>query len=100
MTDTSDTSDPSELADAHPDDEASFEDPDAEPEAKPDRFRSAVEWVAVNRAAFDDPSILAGLADEFGSQAVVCAIDAKAGEVFTHAGTRPTFTRSEHNVHL
>ncbi len=27
--------------------------------------------VAVNRAAFDDPSILTRLADEFGSQAVV-----------------------------
>jgi cyclase len=45
--------------------------------------------VAVNRAAFDDPSILTRLADEFGSQAVVCAIDARAGEVVTHAGRTP-----------
>ena len=42
--------------------------------------------VAVNRAAFEDPTILTRLADEFGSQAVVCAIDAQAGEVVTHAG--------------
>jgi cyclase len=45
--------------------------------------------VAVNRAAFDDPSILTRLADEFGSQAVVCAIDARAGEVVTHGGRTP-----------
>ena len=42
--------------------------------------------VAVNRAAFDDPAILTRLAEEFGSQAVVCAIDAQDGEVVTHAG--------------
>ena len=42
--------------------------------------------VAINRAAFDDPAILTALAAEFGSQAVVCAIDARAGEVVTHAG--------------
>ncbi len=52
-------------------------------------LRAGADKVAVNRAAFDDPSILTGLADEFGSQAVVCAIDARAGEVVTHAGTRP-----------
>jgi cyclase len=45
--------------------------------------------VAVNRAAFDDPGILGALAAEFGSQAVVCAIDARAGEVVTHAGREP-----------
>jgi cyclase len=45
--------------------------------------------VAVNRAAFDDPSILTRLADEFGSQAVVVAIDARGGEVVTHAGRLP-----------
>ena len=43
----------------------------------------------MNRAAFDDPSILTALADEFGSQAVVCAIDARDGEVVTHAGRTP-----------
>ncbi len=45
--------------------------------------------VAVNRAAFDDPMILTRLAEEFGSQAVVIAIDARAGEVVTHAGRTP-----------
>jgi cyclase len=45
--------------------------------------------VAVNRAAFDDPTILTRLAEEFGSQAVVVAIDARAGEVVTHAGQAP-----------
>jgi cyclase len=45
--------------------------------------------VAVNRAAFDDPSILTRLAEEFGSQAVVVAIDARGGEVVTHAGRTP-----------
>jgi cyclase len=45
--------------------------------------------VAINRAAFDDPGILTALADEFGAQAVVCAIDARAGEVVTHAGRNP-----------
>ena len=34
--------------------------------------------VAINRAAFDDPSILTELAAEFGTQAVVCAIDVRA----------------------
>ena len=45
--------------------------------------------VAINRAAFDDPEILTALAAEFGAQAVVCAIDARGGEVVTHAGRRP-----------
>ena len=52
-------------------------------------LRAGADKVAVNRAAFDDPSILTGLADEFGSQAVVCAIDARGGEVVTHAGSCP-----------
>ncbi len=52
-------------------------------------LRAGADKVAVNRAAFDDPSILTRLADEFGSQAVVCAIDARAGEVVTHAGKKP-----------
>jgi imidazole glycerol-phosphate synthase subunit HisF len=45
--------------------------------------------VAINRAAFDDPATLTALAEEFGSQAVVCAIDARNGEVVTHAGRQP-----------
>lgn len=49
-------------------------------------LRAGADKVAVNRAAFDQPQILGELAAEFGSQAVVCAIDARAGEVVTHAG--------------
>ena len=45
--------------------------------------------VAVNRAAFEEPGILTALAQEFGSQAVVVAIDARGGEVVTHAGREP-----------
>jgi cyclase len=52
-------------------------------------LRAGADKVAVNRAAFDDPSILGALAEEFGSQAVVCAVDARAGEVVTHAGRNP-----------
>ncbi len=52
-------------------------------------LRAGADKVAVNRAAFDDPTILTRLAEEFGAQAVVCAIDARAGEVVTHAGRTP-----------
>jgi cyclase len=52
-------------------------------------LRTGADKVAVNRAAFDDPSLLTALADEFGAQAVVCAIDARGGEVITHGGRTP-----------
>ena len=52
-------------------------------------LRAGADKVAVNRAAFDEPELLTALADEFGSQAVVCAIDARGGEVVTHAGGNP-----------
>ena len=52
-------------------------------------LRAGADKVAVNRAAVDDPGLLTALAEEFGSQAVVCAIDARAGEVVTHAGRNP-----------
>jgi cyclase len=51
-----------------------------------DLLLAGADKVAINRAAFDDPTILSALAAEFGAQAVVCAIDARAGEVVTHAG--------------
>jgi imidazole glycerol-phosphate synthase subunit HisF len=54
-----------------------------------DLLLAGADKVAINRAAFDDPTILTALAAEFGSQAVVCAIDARAGEVVTHAGRTP-----------
>jgi cyclase len=52
-------------------------------------LRAGADKVAVNRAAFDQPEILTSLAAEFGSQAVVCAVDARAGEVVTHGGRKP-----------
>jgi cyclase len=57
-------------------------------------LRAGADKVAVNRAAFDDPSVLTGLADEFGAQAVVCAIDGRRGEVVTHAGRNPRGRRA------
>ena len=53
-----------------------------------DLLRAGADKVAVNRAALEHPSLLTELAEEFGSQAVVCAIDAKDGEVFTHGARR------------
>ena len=52
-------------------------------------LHAGADKVAVNRAAFDDPGLLTTLADEFGSQAVVCAIDSRAGRVVTHGGRVP-----------
>jgi imidazole glycerol-phosphate synthase subunit HisF len=52
-------------------------------------LRGGADKVAVNKAAVDDPKLLTALADEFGAQAVVCAIDARAGEVVTHGGREP-----------
>ena len=49
-------------------------------------LRAGADKVSLNRAAVDDPALLTALADEFGAQAVVCAIDARGGEVVTHAG--------------
>jgi imidazole glycerol phosphate synthase glutamine amidotransferase subunit len=52
--------------------------------------------VAVNTAAVDDPALLTALADRFGSQCVVLALDAARREdgpgfeVVTHAGRRRT----------
>jgi cyclase len=56
-------------------------------------LRAGADKVAVNRAAFDDPGILTSLSDEYGAQAVVCAIDARGAnggfEVVTHGGRMP-----------
>jgi cyclase len=51
--------------------------------------RSVDDGLALLRAALDEPGLLTRLADAFGSQAVVCAIDARGGEVVTHAGRNP-----------
>jgi imidazole glycerol-phosphate synthase subunit HisF len=52
-------------------------------------LRAGADKVAVNRAAVDEPELLSDLAEEFGAQAFVCAIDARGGEVVTHAGRKP-----------
>ena len=41
------------------------------------------------------PALLTALADEFGAQAVVCAIDARAGEVVTHGGRNAARARRD-----
>lgn len=43
--------------------------------------------VSVNSAALSDPSLIASIARAWGSQAVVVAIDARSGMVFSRAGT-------------
>lgn len=53
-------------------------------------LRAGADKVAVNSAALADPELIGQLARRIGSQAVVVAIDASGGEVFSHAGTRAT----------
>ncbi len=64
-------------------------------------LRAGADKVGVNTAAVDRPELVVELADEFGSQCVVVAVDARrrgqgasgeeAGwEVFTHGGRTPT----------
>lgn len=55
---------------------------------------SGADKVAVNTAAIRRPGLIAKLAEVFGSQCVVLAIDAKRSadgyEVYSHSATRPT----------
>ena len=57
-------------------------------------LRAGAEKVGINSAAVARPSLVAELADEFGAQCVVVAIDARRTEdrfeVVTHGGRRPT----------
>lgn len=51
--------------------------------------------VSFNSAAVADPDVISRAADKFGSQCIVCAIDAKSvgaekWEIFTHGGRRAT----------
>lgn len=51
--------------------------------------------VSFNSAAVADPDVIAKAADQFGSQCIVCAIDAKTvepgrWEIFTHGGRKAT----------
>ncbi len=61
--------------------------------------------VAVNSAAVARPELVADIADRFGAQCVVGAIDARRNgdgwEVFTHGGRKPTgIDAVEHGVRL
>jgi cyclase len=57
-------------------------------------LRAGADKVAVNSAALADPELIGRLARQLGSQAVVVAIDASRGEVFSHAATRATGRRA------
>ncbi|MDA8268616.1 MAG: imidazole glycerol phosphate synthase subunit HisF [Actinomycetota bacterium] len=58
-------------------------------------LRAGADKVSVNTAALERPELITELADEFGAQCVVVAIDARRNptggwEVHTHGGRRPT----------
>ena len=58
-------------------------------------LRAGADKVSVNTAAVDRPELITEIADEFGSQCAVVAIDAKrrddgGWEVFVHGGRTPT----------
>jgi imidazole glycerol-phosphate synthase subunit HisF len=57
-------------------------------------LRAGADKVSVNTAAVQRPELIGEIATEFGSQCVVCAIDAKATagswEVYLHGGRTPT----------
>jgi len=60
-----------------------------------DLLLAGADKVSFNSAAVADPDVIARAADRFGSQCVVCAIDAKTvapgrWEIFTHGGRKPT----------
>ena len=57
-------------------------------------LRAGADKVSINSSAVAHPELISELADEFGSQCVVVAIDARAAarswEVHTHGGRKPT----------
>ncbi|HWX93213.1 MAG TPA: imidazole glycerol phosphate synthase subunit HisF [Terriglobales bacterium] len=59
-------------------------------------FDAGADKVSINSAALTDPSLITRIADRFGSQAVIVAIDAKRAngtgtyEAFTRGGRTPT----------
>jgi cyclase len=60
-----------------------------------DLLLAGADKVSFNSAAVADPNVIAEAADRFGSQCIVCAIDAKTvapgkWEIFTHGGRKPT----------
>jgi cyclase len=57
-------------------------------------LEAGADKVSVNSAALARPELVSELAERLGSQAVVVAIDAARGEVFSHAGTRQAGLRA------
>ena len=60
-----------------------------------DLLLAGADKVSFNSAAVANPDVIAEAADHFGSQCIVCAIDAKTvspgkWEIFTHGGRKPT----------
>jgi cyclase len=57
-------------------------------------LRAGADKVGVNTAALERPALVRDIADEFGAQCAVVAIDARARpggwEVYTHGGRQPT----------
>jgi cyclase len=58
-------------------------------------LRAGADKVSLNTSAVARPELISEIADEFGAQCVVVAIDARRGEgdaweVFTHGGRKPT----------
>jgi imidazole glycerol-phosphate synthase subunit HisF len=60
-------------------------------------LRAGADKVSVNTAAFERPDLISEIAEEFGAQCVVCAIDARGRrdgrsgwEVYLHGGRTPT----------
>lgn len=57
-------------------------------------LRAGADKVAVNTAAVEDPDLVRRLAERFGQQCVVVAVDCRrtawGWEVYTHGGRRPT----------
>ncbi|HVB51190.1 MAG TPA: HisA/HisF-related TIM barrel protein [Acidimicrobiales bacterium] len=57
-------------------------------------IESGADRVSLNSAALADPSLITAIANRFGSQAVVVAIDAGDGVVHTHGGRVATSTET------
>ena len=60
-----------------------------------DLLLAGADKVTFNSAAVANPDVVSEVADQFGSQCIVCAIDAKSvdpgkWEIFTHGGRKPT----------
>lgn len=53
-------------------------------------LRAGADKIAINSAAVARPPLVGELADEFGAQCVVVAIDARGERVYTHGGRTPT----------